>query len=208
MEEQIPSEINNPQNKPLLIVAAMVAIIFLLLLVALIFKKKVTTPKSAQSTPSVTKIIPTVKPKQGSMTLKKATGENSIVAKLNATTNLTISLDSMGFDMVGYDVIVSYDPQQLEIVQATSLLPEFTLFKIKRESYMVLTGAKKPSATAQTVLTNKDIINVTIKPKITGTVSLNIMTEQGKETTKFVDNATVVHYPQVNSINIEVTKSQ
>lgn len=191
MEEQIPKD----QNKTSIAIAVGGLIVLFILLAVFISRKQLQKTAVLQPTPQEQKVVPTIKPKQGSITLKKATASN-----------LTISLDSMGFDVVGYDVILTYDPQQLEIVQASSLLPEFTLFKIKRENYMVLTGAKKLSATAQTVLTNKDVINVTVKPKISGTISLNIMTQQGKETTKFVDDKSAIHYPQVGSINIETAK--
>jgi len=196
-----PQTSNNP-NKILLPAVVAGAVILLMLSIAF-FVKKQKLPVSQNLPTPAQKIQPTIKPKEG-MIFVKISKDEKIPANVNKPYKLIISSTGLGYDVVGYDVILNFDPGQLEITRATSLLPEFTLFKVTDANNLVLTGAKKPSAKTKTLWNETDIISLTVSPKKSGTITFSILEKKDKETTKYVDDASAIHYPQVNSINIQV----
>src|SRR5450830_1698580 len=77
--------------------------------------KKPPTEKEVITTSST---IPTVRPTQGSLSLKLA----SDTATKNSEIQIDLFADSNEKNIVGYDLVLSYDPLAFDFVKATSNL--------------------------------------------------------------------------------------
>ncbi|MCX7881494.1 MAG: hypothetical protein N2482_03245 [Patescibacteria group bacterium] len=137
-----------------------------------------------------------------SLSLKVLEGER---VSLGSLITLEISADlKEAADIVGYDIILSYDSNNFELINSQSLLTDFDLMRTKGENYLALTGYKKLTSNTKTVLVNQKIINLTFKPKNKGIFTFTILLTKNKLKTKLVDDKTQVYYPKTDSIKVEI----
>lgn len=149
-------------------------------------------------------VIPTVTevPKTGSFSIAL---ENPKLKPIkNQAVNIIISATSDARAIVGYDFTVRYDPNTISISQATSLILNFSLYPFKSANFISLTGTKKLNTTSETVFANTPIVRLTVVPKISGLTVLTIVTSQGNEKTKMVDNNTHILYPVTGELSLDV----
>ena len=103
--------------------------------------KKPPAEKEAITTSST---IPTAEPTQGSLNLKLENEEIS----LSTDKELKIDLiaDSNEKNIVGYDLVLSYDPLAFDFVKATSNLADFKIYSYKRDGYLSFLATKLSKA--------------------------------------------------------------
>jgi len=112
--------------------------------------------------------------------------------------------DSNGKAVVGYDLILQYDPAALEITSATSLLPDFTVYPIKSADHYSVTATKKITSEDPSIFNQAGVLNLIVTPKKSGSQSLRLVSNLGNEKTQMVDETTKVIYPAVSEITLEV----
>ncbi len=122
----------------------------------------------------------------------------------NDHVNIEIYADSEGKNISGYDLIISYDPQGLELVSADSNLVNFSLYSFKKDNYLTLMATKKLNSNTQTVFTSTKIVTLNFKPKKLGKYQISLLENYGKEKTQMVDDQTNIYYPSINKLEIEI----
>jgi len=151
-------------------------------------------------------IIPTEVPTTGEFTLTTSNLKLSLANQINVSLNA----NSKDNSIVGYDVILYYDTQAFDFVEAKSLLPDFTIYSFKKSNYVTLTSVKSPSATAPTVLGSatsaQPIASLIFKAKTVGKYDLSLRSTQGAEKTKMVTDNTDILVPKLSDLQIEVTQ--
>ena len=115
-----------------------------------------------------------------------------------------ITAGSEGADIAGYDIILDYDDQAFELVQADSVLPGFQLFKLDSDGMLILTGAKKINDQSSHIWAGESILKLTFKPIKTGRYQFRILSGSGKEKTQFVDTQTQITYPTASDTSVEI----
>lgn len=165
----------------------------------LILNKK---PLSEKETIATTVIIPTVKPTQGSLNLKLEKEEIS----LSTDKELKIDLiaDSNEKNIVGYDLVVSYDPLAFAFVKATSNLADFKIYTYKRDNYLSFLATKTLQSQTSSVFTQTKIASLVFKPIKAGKYSFSLKPLMGKEKTDLVTDKTEVINPKLNELEIKV----
>lgn len=169
-----------------------------------ISSSKAKTVDKADMTTSTIKeekmIIPTSKPTEGSLLLSKEFGS----AKINNNFIVTVSANSGQKNIVGYDLILYYDPSSTEFIKAESLLPDFQIYSYKRGNYIVITAVKGLQSQNLSVFSESKILSFTFMGKKIGKNSLSLRSSLGNEKTNLVTDKTEVLIPKINDLQIEI----
>lgn len=136
---------------------------------------------------------------------------SNAVAKLATTSvnvatgraiSVSVNLDSDARDVVGYDVLVSYDPDVLTFSSAVSTVPTFTVIPVSKEGLVSLTGTKNPLATGSSVLNAADVARLTFVSKNKGETKLSIVQSSDKQKTQIIDSSLNKLYPKISSVTV------
>jgi hypothetical protein len=113
--------------------------------------------------------------------------------------------DSQGKDVVGYDILLTYDPNILSVPVVTSSDTSFQVTSFtKKKGFVSITGTKTANNQSTNVFKNTQLVKLVFNATKKGTVNVAIKQQVNKEQTKFVD-ATFQHlYPQVGLVTLEV----
>ena len=151
-------------------------------------------------------VIPTAVPTVGSLSL---TGDESYSFADNVVVNL--SANSNGENIVGYDVILYYDPTAFEFVTAESTLGDFTIYPKDYGNYLFLTSVKSVGSQAPTILgsniSETTIANLTFKPKKVGSYNFSLRQSAEKEKTNLVTDQTEVLSPALTDLAVEIIQA-
>jgi hypothetical protein len=149
-------------------------------------------------------VIPTSAPTVGSISI---TGEETYPLSDNLVIGLSAS--SNDENVVGYDVVLYYDPEAFEFVAATSTLPDFTIYPKDNKNYLFLTAVKSVGVDSTTVLGNEAsesaIANLTFKPLKTGNYNFSLRQSAEEEKTQLVTDQTEVLNPALSDLAVEIT---
>ncbi len=152
---------------------------------------------SSQNIPSV---VPT-KTIEGSVSLSV---DSTVKAIVNGRTFLKVIGNSNGKEVTGFDLLLKYDPLMVEVMQVQSTAQDFQVMSKDGGNILSITGYKMPSAKTKSVFSESEIINIVVRPKKAGPAVFEILAENGKEVTKFVDASTSIFYPATGKITVEI----
>ena len=145
-------------------------------------------------------VIPTETPTVGSLLLSKEF--ESI--KINNNFTVTVSASSGQKNIVGYDLILYYDPSVTEFIKAESLLPDFQIYSYKRENYVIITAVKGLQSQSPSVFSDNKILSFSFVGKKIGKNSLSLRSNLGNEKTKLVTDKTESLNPKLSDLQIEI----
>lgn len=171
---------------------------------------KVASKQSANQTSTevatikqVDMVIPTTAPTQGSLTLLPTSKDSRFQLKDNVTFNLNAS--SSGKNIVGYDVVLYYDPLSFDLVSADSTIPDFKVYSYKRGNYLTLTAVKSLQNNSQSVFDKTNIATLVFKPKKAGKYNFSLrQSSEGNEKTDIITDKTEVLNPTLMDTSVEV----
>ncbi len=149
-------------------------------------------------------VMPTVAPTQGSLTL------TSDLTGYSLSDNIVLNLkgQSAGKNVVGYDVVLYYDPLAVDFVEVRSSLPDFKIYSYNRSDYLLLTAVKGLESTTPTVLGSADssqpMATIVFKPKKSGKSNFSLRQSTGKDITDLVTDQTEVLNPSLQDLTVEV----
>ena len=151
-------------------------------------------------------VIPTSIPTIGSLSV---TGEESYPIGGNVVVNL--SANSNGENIVGYDVVLYYDPTAFEFVSSESKLGDFTIYPNDRGKYLFLPSVKSVGNQEATILgsatSETAIATLSFKPKKIGKYNFSLRQSAGKEQTDLVTDQTEVLSPALADLAVEVIQT-
>ncbi len=117
---------------------------------------------------------------------------------------VTVNLDSLNKNVVGFDLIVKYDPQKLDYMRAVVLNNSFNLISRKNKGELILTGLKKLKAKDATVFSNSGLVKVSFQPKTKGETNVSVVSKMGKDISQFVTDKSVPYAIQSSSVRINI----
>jgi hypothetical protein len=145
-------------------------------------------------------IIPTEMPVNSSLLLSTAVTP----VKLNNNFIVNVTANSGEKNIVGYDLILYYDPSLTEFVKAESLLPGFQIYTYKHNNYVVITAVKGLQNESLSVFSENKILSFTFRGLKIGKGSLSLKNSSGNEKTKLVTDKTESLNPKLNDLQIEI----
>ncbi len=140
---------------------------------------------------------------EGTVSLSVVNASNEKVAS-GVPFTIQINGNSEGKDVVGFDLLLSYDKNAFTYQSSKTPLSGFQLFPVQRGNHVTLTGTKAPGVNTPTVLNSDALATATFVPNQKGTYTFSLVSKEGKETTKMVDNTTHVMRPAVSKVDLTV----
>ena len=141
---------------------------------------------------------PMTEPTEGFMKLTLDKGSYMKGEKVS----INLEADSGDKSVVGYDVILSYDPLAFEFVSATSSLSDYKLYSYKKENYLTLTAVKNLSSASSPLKSR--IATLVLSPIKSGEYSFSLEPSINSEKTNMVTDETEVLSPELNEVIIKV----
>lgn len=115
---------------------------------------------------------------RGSLTLRD-TGRSSVFKK-GDTIPLTVIADSFQMPIVGYDVVVQYDPDTVAYKNVNNLQKEFDVVPAVQANRVILTGIKKLEIKEGTKFSSTPLAELTFEATSEGPAAFSIVFEKGK----------------------------
>ena len=196
------TEVQTNKPSPMVIVGG--GLILVLLVVFFILMRKPGTNQKIENTQNNQQaVVSTAKPtiaRFGRLDITAPAASMSI----GQDVIITISGDSVGKEIVGYDGLVTYDKTALMLQSAKSIIKDFTIFKFDRSNHLSLTAVKNLNSKTPTILSKTPMAELIFKAVKPGTYSIEIQSDIDKESTKMVDEKTNVLYPNLSSVMVSV----
>ena len=148
-----------------------IAIIALVLLIGLGTFAFFTTKQNKTSSPirptRVTSTVPSVTPRPviGAMTISSSGG---VRFSKSSPVTVQVQASSQGRQVVGYDVVVTYDKTGFDFVKASSLMDDFKIYSYDRPTYVSLSAIKSLQDNKVTTWENQSLMELTFQPKKLG----------------------------------------
>lgn len=202
---------NKPhEHRTLLILLICIMVTFVLLGIVLVSQK---TQKDKDKSMAVSSInnptqptitpTPTLIPYAKKGVMKLYTENNVLRFPVGQEVTMGVLASSEKSDIVGFDIVLSYDQNVLEFTSANSQLNSFKAYSYPRTDYVSITMIKSLQETNSTVFDNTDIAQLRFKALKKGTTSIEL-TAKGNDSTKFADVNAKVTYPDMNKLTIEI----
>lgn len=195
------------QSHKTIYLAVMIFVLVVFGLLIMVLSSGMKKESAAQKQEQVQTVVQTVSPTnvpevyKASLSLQK---DDQGVISSNKPFDIIITASGDTSPIVGYDVLVTYDRVNLEVVSSTSVNKDFSIFPFKRPTHMVLTGAKKLDAQDPTVFSQTPLVKMSFKPKKAGKYTVSVPSNVGRETTKLVNDKAQILNIKSQSIEIEV----
>jgi len=187
----------------------MLLILAVILLVAsivgYIVSQRMNTNQRGESTTQITitpSVVPTLipYPVQGSLVLKETTGQS---IKLGSSFTIDIFATSSKDTVAGYDVVLSYDTSAIDNQSVQNKADSFRIFTYKRTNHLSISATKNLSITEPIRFSETPILSLTFIAKKKGTYVFSLK-PVGNETSKLVNEAAAVTYPETKDIRLEI----
>jgi len=140
---------------------------------------------------------PKTEPTEGSIKLTLEKGSYVKGEKVS----INLEADSGDKSVVGYDIVLSYDPMAFEFVSATSSLSDYKLYSYKKENHLTLTAVKNLSS-ASSPLKSK-IATLVFNPIKLGEYNFTLESSINSEKTNMVTDKTEILSPELNGVMIK-----
>jgi septal ring-binding cell division protein DamX len=118
--------------------------------------------------------------------------------------NIILTAFSAGENIDGYDIMLGFDPEKVEIVEVTSLLDTHDMFETIRSDYVSATAIKPPDIEQETVFDETALVQYTIRALEPGETEISILPTKSVETTQLTNEDALPTSPQVDSLTIEI----
>ena len=194
-------EDNQNNNRiPLYLLVVFFAIFFGTSIFLIINRKK---PLSEKEINSTTAAVPAIKPAEGSLSLKLSESKETTIS-VEEELKIDLIADSNKKNVVGYDLVLSYDLASFEFIEATSDLADFKIYPYKKEGYLSFLATKMLQSRTPSVFSGTKIASFSFRPVKAGKYSFSLKPLIGIDRTDLVTDKTEILDPDLNELKIEV----
>lgn len=139
-------------------------------------------------------------PVKGSFVLKEKTGKS---IKLGTLFTIDLLATSSKDTVAGYDVVLSYDTDVMDSQLIENKNDSFRIFTYKRANHLSISATKNLTVTQAVRFSQTPILSFAFVAKKKGTFTFSLK-PVGNESSKLVNEAAAVTYPETNDIRLEI----
>lgn len=156
--------------------------------------------ENSAATTVATTVAPTMRPTEGYLRIVS----NDIKKIFNRGEKISLDLEASSMDknIVGYDIILSYDPLAFDFVSVDTAISDYKIYSYKRDGYITLTAMKNLSSTPSPL--KGKIASLVFKSLKQGIFKFSLKPSIGLEKTNFVTDKTEVLNPELNEIDVTI----
>lgn len=155
-----------------------------------------------------TAVIPTAEP---TTSLTVTTGSMSLETdlpgaqmKVGDMVELSLYADSMGKNIVGYDVVIYYDSLAFDFLRGISSLLDYNIFTYKKGRYFTITGLKTLQSAPSPMTKANKLATLTFKSTKAGKFEFSLKPSNDKDKTDLITDKTEILMPELNKVVISV----
>ncbi len=172
--------------------------------VVLYFSQVQPTSQSGQQTTEELTQKPALKTEDKGFLTMSVQNNDLAEVRLGQTFNLSVAASSEDSQIVGFDVVVSYDKTAFTMGKASTPLQSFQVFPNEHEDYVIFTGALNVNGEAVT-FAETPILTIPFTAKLKGKYTFSVLPNSGNELTKLVEaQTTKVFAPEVAALQVTV----
>lgn len=123
---------------------------------------------------------------------------------VSAPFTVTLTADSNGRGVVGFDAVFQYDTTALTAGSVSSSVAGFSATSNMSKGYLDVTSTKDSEKILTPIFKNTDVLVLTFTPKKKGSFTINLLNKIDNSSTKFIDDNTKIYLPKVNSVTVSV----
>ena len=167
----------------------------------LAMKKSQNNMSKTDQTTAVNTPVPTAVPLLGKVNI--TVSPSSI--KVGTPVKATVTADSEGKDIAGFDILISYDANFVTVANIAPVNKDFQITSFtKKLGQISMTGTKSSSKNAPTILNNADLVTVTFNPIKKGTTKIELKKSINQEVSKFIDSEYKQFTPNLSLVQLEI----
>mgnify|MGYP001122441607 CR=1 FL=1 len=169
--------------------------IFISFILVFFGQKRLSKQKSEADIKEKINLKQTISPTNIEKTVKEEeNGITELVLKKNDSFNFEIIASSNNYDITGFDIVIEAESSSdLNAITFSSLSESFSLYPLKKENFLIISGIKKLNINQPTIFNNTPIIAL----KTTKAIKINLKPFWNKYSTKFVDNNNNIFKPKI-----------
>lgn len=137
-----------------------------------------------------------------SMTLETDLSEGQM--KVGDMVELSLFADSMGKNIVGYDVVIYYDSLAFDFKRGLSSLADYNIFTYKKGHYFTITGLKTLQSAPSPMTKANKLATMTFEATKTGQFEFSLLSSNDKDKTDLITDKTEILVPELNKVTVEV----
>ncbi len=179
-------------------------ITFLLLFLAVVVYFSTTNQLQNQRASQTPQPLQPAKKYEGSLSLAVKSPANGALT-VGTPFVLQVLANSNSKDVVGYDLLLSYDQTAFKLGTEISPLASFKVYPFQRGDHETYTAIKAPEVKTPTLLNQDELLTISMTPLKQGSYTLKLLDRSGKETTKMVDVKTHILTPQLTPLQVTVS---
>lgn len=117
---------------------------------------------------------------------------------------VTVNMNTEGKSVLGYNLIIQYDPSQMAVGKVMSAVPAFTAAQTERTpGFIVVDGVKSSPDNTPVMFNNSPILNVPVTVNSAGTYELRLVEKNDRDEAKFFDETMTPYYPIGGVVTIQ-----
>lgn len=117
---------------------------------------------------------------------------------------IAITMNTDGRQILGFNAIIQYDPQQMSIGRIGSTVPAFTAYQTEAvPGYIVVDAVKTSPDNTPIVFSNTAVLSVPVTVKNAGTYNIRLVEQNNKDKAKFFDEKLNPYYPMGAVVTIQ-----
>ena len=164
------------------------------------FPEEDTTVVVVPTVPSATENAATTA--AGSMTLETDLPDGQM--KVGDMVEISLLADSGGKNIVGYDVVIYYDPLAFNFLRGLSKLSDYNIFTYKKGRYFTITGLKNLQSAPSPMTKANKLAALTFEATKAGKFEFELKQSNEKDKTDLITDKTEVLVPTLNQVMVDV----
>lgn len=124
--------------------------------------------------------------------------------KVGDMVELSLFADSMGKNIVGYDVVIYYDSLAFDFKKGLSSLSDYNIFTYKKGHYFTITGLKTLQSAPSPMTKANKLATLTFEATKLGSFEFELKTSNNADKTDLITDKTEVLVPELNKVIVNV----
>jgi len=166
------------------------------------FPEETTAVIPTTATATTTGSTITAAPSSTSMTLETDLSNGQM--KVGDMVELSLFADSMGKNIVGYDVVLYYDSLNFDFLRGLTSLSDYHIYTYKKGHYFTITGLKTLQSAPSPMTKANKLATLTFKATKAGKFEFSLLPSNGGDKTDLITDKTEVLVPALNKVVIDV----
>lgn len=147
--------------------------------------------------------IPSAQEQESSEEYNLTLKTDAVQVKQGTIINVDLYADSKLKNVVGYDIILKYDPLAFDYLKVEPILPDFRIYNYRKDNYLTLT-ATRDLQSSPAPFSNVKLASLLFEAKKSGNYTFSVEPAFEQSKTDFITDNTEVLSPGLSTLTVDV----